>query len=89
MATTTTYPPVTIERVPPVDPDTEAFRFGFSDAAFVSDIPELNALRDDHPAGLAWDALMDEVLVEIGPDVARMITEAVARRLPWTWEPER
>lgn len=44
---------------------------------------------DETEALRAWDALKNAAAEEIAPDVARMLTEAINRRLPWTWEPER
>jgi hypothetical protein len=41
----------------------------------------------EHPARLAWEAVCDEAAAEIAPQVADMLTAAVRRRLPWTWEP--
>lgn len=45
--------------------------------------------EEDTDALRAWGKLRDEAVAEILPDVARMLTEAINRRLPWTWEPER
>jgi hypothetical protein len=43
----------------------------------------------EHPAGTAWDAVEREVLAEVAPEVAKLLREAFAKRLPWTWEPQR
>lgn len=40
-------------------------------------------------AGWAWDRMLDEVIAEQAPMIADQLTEAIVRRLPWTWEPER
>jgi hypothetical protein len=49
---------------------------------WTEDGEETDALRE-------WDQLKTEATDEILLDVARMLTEAIARRLPWTWEPSR
>jgi len=48
---------------------------------------QLDPMEDEHPAGLAWERLCDEVADEIAADVADLLTEAIRRRMPWTWEP--
>lgn len=54
------------------------------------DTPDFNTIpEDEHPAFFAWDLLIDEVRAEVAPELARLMTEAINRRLPWTWEPER
>ena len=43
-------------------------------------------LRDDHPAVLAWDALLSEAKGELEPTVRSLVVEAIHKRLPFTWE---
>lgn len=76
---------VTVETVPDIDPTSQTFKFGLADATFVV-IQALDTLPENHPSAFAWDALMDDVLAEVGPDVAKLVDQAVRRRLPWTWE---
>lgn len=83
---TTTTRPVTIDSIPAIDTDSDQFRFGMTDGLFFDAMPEV---PDGHPAVAAWERVMDETLAEVGPEIARVFTEAVERRLPWTWEPER
>ena len=80
---------VVVEHVPDVDPDEELFGYGLADAVFVAPVPALDHLPHDHPALFAWDELQNEVRAEIGPQIARLVTEAYRRRLPWTWEADR
>ena len=42
-----------------------------------------------HPAVFAWEALCDEIAAELAPQVAELLDAAIAKRLPWTWEPRR
>jgi hypothetical protein len=42
-----------------------------------------------HPADTAWAAIENEVIAEVAPEVARLLREAFAKRLPWTWEPDK
>ena len=53
--------------------------------------PHFAALSEDERdhAGGAWErAVVDEAVAEIAPAVAAMLEQAIAKRLPWTWEPE-
>jgi hypothetical protein len=97
MATAT---PVRIERFPQIADNPEAleqlrdgllnadatadnWKFNGAEAAFwTEDGEETDALR-------AWDDVKAAATDEILLDVARMLTDAINRRLPWTWEPER
>jgi hypothetical protein len=50
------------------------------------------ALRgaDNHPGVFDFErSVVDAAIAEIAPAVADMLTAAIERRLPWTWEPER
>jgi hypothetical protein len=40
-------------------------------------------------AVIAWERVVDEAAAEISPQVRDLLHEALQRRLPWTWEPER
>lgn len=44
---------------------------------------------ESHPATIAWDAMLEDVMREVHPKIADLFYEAISRRLPWTWEPER
>jgi hypothetical protein len=37
----------------------------------------------------AYGALVDEAVDEVLPQALDLLVEAMNRRLPWTWEPER
>lgn len=52
-------------------------------------IPE-EALDSDygHPSFFPWDKLVDEAVDSIAPKVAQMLEDAIADRLPFTWEGE-
>ena len=44
----------------------------------------------EFPATLAYERdVIDAAITEIAPAVAAMLEQAIAKRLPWTWEPER
>jgi hypothetical protein len=47
---------------------------------------QFESLPDNHPAGIAWDRFIDEVIEEVGPQVRDLLYAAIERRLPWTWE---
>lgn len=94
----TTATPIRIERFPNIADHPSALeqlRDGLLNADAEAD--DLDANRpgfwttdgDETDALRAWDAVKTEAADEILPDVARMLTEAINRRLPWTWEPER
>ena len=80
----------------PDTPDSEHMEYLVSGLASATQWPEglEEATRSDdldagdHPARLAWDRVCDEAAEEIAPQVADMLTEAVRRRMPWTWGPE-
>jgi hypothetical protein len=55
---------------------------GFTDDQFLP-------LGDDHPAILAWERVVDEVMAEINPQIRDLLAAALERRLPWTWYPAR
>ncbi len=44
------------------------------------------AQYEEHPGVVAWERMIDEVAAELVPQVADMLTEAIRRRLPWSWE---
>jgi len=77
---------IVVESMPEIDPDEDLFNYGLADAVYVPPVSELDCLPRDHPALFAWDRLQDEVRQEVGPAIARLVTEAYRRRLPWAWE---
>ena len=96
MTTATVYPPITITEIHNIG-DTadsmEDLRSSMANAAAGAGIPELNrALNetddDGHPGVMAFDRIVDDAAAEIAPQVAALLTEAIRRRLPWTWQPE-
>ena len=101
MATATSLEPVTIAAIDRSDWDSEEVAsgqhvlygaYGFTRDMF-DDLPDDPSSTDDHPlehpAIVAWDAMMEEVFAELHPKIADLFYEAIQRRLPWTWEPER
>jgi hypothetical protein len=80
---------VVVDNVPDLDPYDELFEYGLADAVRFSPIADLDCLPPDHPALLAWTQVENEVLEELGPTIAGLVTDAFRRRLPWTWEPEQ
>ena len=93
-----TESPVRIERFPNIADHPEALkqlRDGLLNADATADI--LDAQRpafwtedgEETDALRAWCAYKEAATDEILPVVSRMLTEAINRRLPWTWEPER
>lgn len=98
MATTTPYAPVTVEKIDRADWDSDPVEegqhvlygaYGFTAAQFEPQQRETDASGIEHPAIVAWDAMLDEVMREVHPKIADLFYEAINRRLPWTWEPER
>ncbi len=97
MTTATTYRPIRIATLPEMvtnDLSMEHLRDGMGNAVAELGISELHeALRghddEEHPALFAFERMVDAAVAEIAPDVARLLSEALDRRLPWTWEPER
>ena len=86
----TTTTPVTVSRISAVadnESAMEQLRDGMSNA-----VAEL-AVGPLEPSDRAMWAFeheaVDAAIAEVAPDVARLLTEALNRRLPWTWEPER
>ncbi len=75
----------------------EQLRDGLANAWAMADDAESSALYDampsslgEHPAMLAYESLVvDAAIADIAPTVARMLQDAMAKRLPWTWERER
>jgi hypothetical protein len=78
---------VVVDQVPDVDPYDDMFEYGLTDAVSVALVAGLGDLPSDHPALLAWSQLENEVRDELRPQIARLVTEAFRRRLPWTWDP--
>jgi len=99
MTTATTYRPIRIATLPEMvtnDLSMEHLREGMGTAVAELGVSELHeTLRghddddEEHPALLAFERMVDAATAEIALDVARLLTEAINRRLPWTWEPER
>jgi hypothetical protein len=98
----TTLSPIRIAEWPRLDDVPYALnciRSGLSNAVAGVDAPEiLAAIREsdrpgeewiEHPGMMAWEKAVDEAAAEIAPQVAELLHEAISRRLPWTWEPER
>ncbi len=84
----TTTTPVTVSRISAVadnESAMEQLRDGMSNA-----VAEL-AVGPLEPSDRAMWAFereaVDTAILEIGPRVADLLTAAVNRRLPWTWEP--
>ena len=85
MATTWTRERVTISSVERVD--LEDIQGGL-DEATCGILVDLDLLPDGHPASIAWDRdVLDAAAAEVREEVARLLREAIERRLPWTWEP--
>ena len=91
MATTTTYPPVTVEAMP----DTTPSEYGLSELrdgleGLVCEMAHpvaIEALHDEHPAYHAWnDMKYKDVVAEVMPEVVRLVASAIERRLPWTFD---
>lgn len=92
--TTATPIRVTAEDAPDTRSSEEHMRYlvqGLSEATQWPETVRLAARPVDsqHPAVFAWEALCDEVAAELAPQVAELLDAAIAKRLPWTWEPER
>ena len=92
MATTTATPErVTVTRIGRDDWDGEEVASGqhvsFGALGFFR--PTFDELPDYHPALEEWDKMLDEVFEELHPRIADLFDEAINRRLPWTWDPER
>ena len=94
MSTTTT--PVRVDSLPPIaghEYSIDCIRHGMGDA--VADLDTGHSFdgkynhEPEHPALWAWQAVIDEAIAEIQVEVAGMLDAAIAKRLPWTWEPER
>lgn len=92
MATAT---PVRVTDAPRIAADPEAMeqlRDGLANAEGTAENPGLADLSqyDRERASFVWEqAVVDEAIAEISPVVAAMLEAAIAKRLPWTWEPER
>lgn len=74
------------------DPDAlKALNDGLRNAGAMIDKPELEYLSHDDFAAASfawrWD-ITDAAADEIAPAVAEMLEAAIAKRLPWVWEPE-
>jgi hypothetical protein len=93
----TTKTPVTVKPVPDareVPEVLEAIREGLTSALMRLDGPQwnpaYNALTEEESepeAVAAYTPVYESTVEEIVPEVARLLTEALNRRLPWTWEP--
>lgn len=91
MTTTTTFSPITITEIRREDWDGDTVAEGqhvsFGAMGFVQ--RHFDPLEDYHPAFGEWDKLSEEVFEEVHGKIADLFYEAIQRRLPWTWEPER
>lgn len=89
----TTATRVTIEPVAAASPDAlEALRDGLAAAAHLLDSPQWDdayaALRGDEiepQAVAAFECVTAAAVDEVLPVVARLLTAALNRRLPWSW----
>ena len=93
MTTILTPVRVTAEDIPDVlaEADAEYLRQGLEAAFANGAILKLeDAVRqvDDHPALMAFDAVLEDASAEVAGQCATLMREAIRRRLPWTWEPK-
>lgn len=52
--------------------------------------PTRDSETSESPAEFAFERdVVDPAIEEVMPQVRDLIADAIARRLPWTWEPER
>lgn len=91
MATTTTHPPIRVERLHRNGWGSAYYNEGqgLEMAALGFTEEQFEQYEDEHPGFMAWDRVLSEVRAEIGPQVRDLFYEALERRLPWTWEAER
>ncbi len=90
--TTATPQRLTVSALPDIAANADAMkqlRDGLGNAAAEAGPVEFKPMPTEHPSFWVWDRMVDAAIAEIAPDVARMLSEAINRRLPWTWEPER
>ena len=92
----TTATRVTINPVAPNAEAMERLTSGLGEALGAMDADQWSFAYDaltgeeiEPKAVAAFQSVQDAVVAEVAPDVARMLAEAMNRRLPWTWEPER
>jgi hypothetical protein len=95
----TTKTPVTVRPVPDareVPAAMEALREGLHLAANELDCQQWDAAyhalqgNEAEPAAVAAFApVVNAAVEEVLPEVAGLLTRALNRRLPWTWEPKR
>lgn len=85
---------IVIARAPNIAADHDALKAlneGLRHAEAMVDKPELDYLSVDDFAAASfawkWD-VADAAADEIAPAVAEMLEAAMAKRLPWMWEPE-
>lgn len=50
---------------------------------------QVDDLEDDHPAGLAFQDVVDEAIEEVNDQIRDLVADAIERRLPWRWEPAK
>ena len=96
----TTATPVRVESFPNIADDPEALselRSGLLNAETEANADHMSDMEaqfwtpdgGETDALLAWSKVTEAATDEILLDVARLLSEAINRRLPWTWEPER
>jgi hypothetical protein len=90
-----TSSPIVVSRMPAVADSPAAMRKlrdGLASVVAELGIPELRRVRSDEKwqdASVAFQRyVVDAVAEEIAPQVANLLRGAIARRLPWTWQPE-
>lgn len=68
----------------------DELRSNLQSASAAWPVGRLEDLDEEHPALMAWEKqVVDSAIEEIMPAVADLLHEAINKRLPWTWEPER
>lgn len=73
--------PLVITEAPPIDG--AELRRGMTDASYPH--PMMLALTYPRAAGRAWDRVVEDAVDEVLPAVERLLRDAIARRLPWSW----
>ncbi len=85
---------IVITSAPNLAADPDALKMlndGLRNAEAMVDKPALEYLshEDFAAASFAWNwDIVDAAADEIAPAVAEMLEAAIAKRLPWVWEPE-
>ena len=92
----TTATRVTIHPINPNPEALEAITDGLRDALQAMDSRQWDFAYDkltgdeiEPEAVAAFALIVSDVAAEIAPSVLQLAADAMNRRLPWTWEPER